>query len=121
MRKHIELGMKGEDMAERFLMENGYKILERNVRMRCGEIDIVCLARDGTLVFVEVKTMRESNNGLVPEDQMSNSKRMKFERVASIYANQSSHVREDKGWQLDLVCIAIGEGRPPTIRHYKNI
>jgi putative endonuclease len=121
MTKHIELGMKGEDMAERYLLERGYKVLERNVRMKCGEIDIVSIRKDGTLVFVEVKTMKESYNGLSPEDQMSNAKRMKFERVASIYANQSAHVKEDKGWQLDLLSIVIRGNDSPQITHYENI
>ena len=51
-------GVKGEEEAARFLTRSGYAILDRNVRTRAGEIDLV--AKEGkTLVFVEVKTRRD--------------------------------------------------------------
>ena len=53
MRK--ELGNKGEDIAVRYLEDQGYKILKRNFRSRYGEIDIIC-SRAKSVVFVEVKT-----------------------------------------------------------------
>lgn len=121
MTKNIEIGMLGEDIAEKYLLDNNYKILGRNIRMKCGEIDIVSMKKDGTIVFVEVKTMSESYNGLIPEDQMSKAKRMKFERVASIYANQLKNIDEQKGWQLDLVSIVLKKGGEPIITHYENI
>ena len=31
----------GEKFTERYLKKNGYKILERNYRQKCGEIDII--------------------------------------------------------------------------------
>ncbi len=47
-------GIKGEEAAEKYLIQHGYEILERNYRSQQGEIDII--ARDGQfLVFVEVK------------------------------------------------------------------
>ena len=51
-------GVNGEEEAARFLARCGYAILDRNVRTRNGEIDLV--AKEGkTLVFVEVKTRKE--------------------------------------------------------------
>ena len=48
------LGDRGEDLAARFLRGNGYRILARNYRCPCGEIDLI--ARDGEIiVFVEIK------------------------------------------------------------------
>jgi putative endonuclease len=47
-------GREGELQAEAFLVSRGYRILERNVRVPGGEIDLVCLDQ-ATLVFVEVK------------------------------------------------------------------
>lgn len=47
-------GRSGEMRAEAFLRERGYRIVERNVRLPNGEIDLVCV-ENGTLVFVEVK------------------------------------------------------------------
>ncbi len=52
------IGIKGEEEAARFLSRCGYAILDKNVRTRVGEIDLV--AKEGkTLVFVEVKTRKE--------------------------------------------------------------
>jgi len=49
-----EKGNIGEDTASVFLTEKGYRILNRNYRVRIGEIDII--AFDGRcLVFIEVK------------------------------------------------------------------
>ncbi|MEK7364126.1 MAG: YraN family protein, partial [candidate division NC10 bacterium] len=46
------VGKRGEEEAARFLQKRGFIILDRNVRSRLGEIDLV--ARDGkALVFVE--------------------------------------------------------------------
>ena len=47
-----EIGDFGEKAAEDYLVEMDYLILERNYRLKFGEIDIIA-ARDGGLVFVE--------------------------------------------------------------------
>ena len=57
-----ELARSGEDAAIALLLERGYEIVGRNVRMPGGEIDVV--ARDGaTIVFVEVKARRSHRYG----------------------------------------------------------
>lgn len=54
-----DVGRGGEEAAVALLLERGYHIVGRNVRMPGGEIDVV--AKDGeVVVFVEVKA-RESN------------------------------------------------------------
>lgn len=56
------LGKTGEEIAEIYLIKNGYKILERNFSCRQGEIDII--ARDiKEIVFVEVKTRTNKKYG----------------------------------------------------------
>lgn len=65
-RYNKNLGDFGENMAESYLNEKGYKILERNFYVRGGEIDIVCMDRN-TLVFVEVKTRKTDKFGLPSE------------------------------------------------------
>lgn len=51
------LGRLGEDLAVHHLEHRGLQILDRNVRTRHGEIDIIAVD-NATLVFVEVKTRR---------------------------------------------------------------
>jgi putative endonuclease len=52
---HLLSGRRGERIACRFLMKQGFDILARRFRARRGEVDLVALEGD-TLVFVEVKT-----------------------------------------------------------------
>lgn len=59
-------GTAGENVAEEYLKNLGYKILERNFTAPHGEIDIV--AKEGKyIVFVEVKRRKTSRFGLPPE------------------------------------------------------
>lgn len=47
-------GVAGEDRAADFLAGRGLRLVERNFRVRGGEIDLIC--RDGgSIVFVEVR------------------------------------------------------------------
>jgi len=55
MARHNEFGKWGEDIAVNYLLEHGFKILERNWRHSHKEIDIIA-QREGILYFVEVKT-----------------------------------------------------------------
>lgn len=49
-----QIGQAAEKTAEIFLLQEGYRILERNFRTRRAEIDLIC-ERAGHLLFVEVK------------------------------------------------------------------
>ena len=55
MAAHNELGKEGELLAANHLQSEGYVIRHRNWRCGHKELDIVA-EKDGTLVFVEVKT-----------------------------------------------------------------
>lgn len=57
-----DFGARGEGAAEEYLKRKGYRILDRNYRAPCGEIDLIAL--DGkTVVFVEVKSRRSTRYG----------------------------------------------------------
>lgn len=56
------LGTAGEAIAAEHLAAHGLRVLERNFRVRGGEIDLVC--REGrTLVFIEVRLRRSGDFG----------------------------------------------------------
>jgi putative endonuclease len=58
------IGDAGEARALAFLQAQGLRLLERNYRIargpsaRAGEIDLILRDREGTLVFVEVRSRR---------------------------------------------------------------
>ena len=62
-------GRAGEALAQRYLEARGLRVLERNYRVargrsrRGGEIDLIALDADGTLVFVEVRVRRGEMGG----------------------------------------------------------
>ncbi len=58
MTRH-ERGQLGEDFAARQLADAGYDILQRNYRIRGGEIDIIARGH-GYIVFAEVKLRTEN-------------------------------------------------------------
>jgi putative endonuclease len=83
-RSASEKGRLGEYRAARFLTEHGYRVLERNVRLPGGEIDLVCV--DGaTLVFVEVKSRNAASFGGAI-DAVDQRKRSLLRRLAADYA-----------------------------------
>jgi len=120
------IGKFGEDLACQYLKNKGYTIIERNFRKKWGELDIIAKNR-GVLVFVEVKTMRQSGNEnsakeLNPENQLTVAKYKKLKRAASLYAGRNQNLVDDKkGWRIDLIAIDLMENQNPRIRHYENI
>jgi len=77
------LGKEGEDRAARFLMKQGYRIIERNYRTRSGEIDLIAL-HEGAVVFIEVKT-RTSNAFGAPELAVNPRKQQRMVKAALGY------------------------------------
>ncbi|MGC8508201.1 MAG: YraN family protein [Thiomonas sp.] len=57
------LGQSAEDQACAELLERGMQLIERNYRVRGGEIDLILRAPDGTLVFVEVRARSHDGFG----------------------------------------------------------
>ena len=49
------VGKKGEAIAEKYLLKNGYTIIAKNYRTRYGEIDLI-IKKKSQIRFIEVKT-----------------------------------------------------------------
>jgi putative endonuclease len=77
------LGAYGEQLAARYLVDSGMRILDRNWRCDQGEIDIV--AMDGScLVIVEVKTRRSLAFG-APVEAVTAVKAARLRRLAACW------------------------------------
>ena len=68
------LGAMGEDIAVRYLEEQGFSIWVRNYKCRAGEIDIIA-SKNRELSFVEVKTRRDLSYGRPCEAVTADKKR----------------------------------------------
>jgi putative endonuclease len=110
-------GVRGEDEAARFLARSGYAILDKNVRTRAGEIDLV--AKEGkTLVFVEVKTRRELE-GDPPQAGVHTRKQNRLAKLANGYL-KLKRIRHTP-CRFDVVAIIVNdEGGVKAIRHIPN-
>ncbi|MEQ8840927.1 MAG: YraN family protein [Acidimicrobiales bacterium] len=61
-RSRVALGQWGETRVARHYERAGYEVLDRNWRVRGGELDLV-LGRDDEIVFCEVKTRSSDRFG----------------------------------------------------------
>lgn len=106
-------GSAAEDAAEAYLRDQGYRIVERNVAGKLGEIDLVAL--DGeTLVFVEVKARASAEFGRAIE-AVGARKQARLARAAAMFLAQNRSRRAcrfdvlgldraaDGSWQITLV------------------
>lgn len=94
-------GNQGEELACKFLQNNGYKVLERNFRIRGGEIDII--AKDGEeIVFVEVKARYSHEYGL-PSESITYFKLKALQKAALFYLQKKGWL--EKGYRFDFVGI----------------
>jgi putative endonuclease len=83
MYKRHEIGKIGEEIAEKYLKNKGYKIIEKNFYCRQGEIDIIAKSTK-ELIFVEVKT----RTGLLygkPSEAVDNIKQKHIYNSAKYY------------------------------------
>ena len=109
-----ELGETGEQMAARYLEEQGCVILDRNYRRGHKEVDIIALDH-GELAVVEVKT-RSSEDYFTAEQAVDHRKRQNIIRVANNYMRR---YHRTEPLRFDIIAI-VGSGATAEIRHTKN-
>ena len=109
-----ELGETGEQMAARYLEDQGYVILDRNYRKGHKEVDIIALDH-GELAVIEVKT-RTNEDYFAAEQAVDHRKRQNIIRVANNYVRR---YHRTEPLRFDIIAI-VGSGATAEIRHTKN-
>lgn len=99
------LGALAEDIACRFLIDNGLRPVARNYRCRGGEIDLIMMDSQ-CLVFVEVRC-RASNAFVTPGLTVDTRKQRKIIRTAAMFLSRK---RQFANARVRFDVIAI-EGR----------
>lgn len=106
-------GEEGENVAAKFLMKQGFKVLERNYTKKWGELDIVA-EKDGKIHFVEVKSVarvtpesvsRGTFDDYRPEDNMHPWKLKRIARAIQTYILYKKW--DDRDWQFDLLVVFL--------------
>ena len=116
-----KIGEIGENVACKFLVKQGFTILERNYTKKWGEIDIVAQRQENRglkLYFIEVKavtrdlsnfsriTSKDRLDQYRPEDNMHPWKLKRLSRTIQTYL-VSKHVSESTEWQFDLLVVFL--------------
>lgn len=114
MAEHNLLGNKGEMLAARYLMEQGFAIREYNWRSGHKEIDLVAQERD-VLVFVEVKT-RSSEAFGDARDAVTPRKQHRLVLAAEAYVKAK---KIDLETRFDIVTV-VGNGTRHKIEHIRD-
>jgi len=95
-------GREGEQLAVRYLKNNGYHIIKTNYKTNFGEIDIIC-QKDGFTIFVEVKRRASLKMGN-PSEAVNFNKQMHIIRSAYVYATKTkSHETPMRFDVIDIV------------------
>lgn len=105
-----QYGRHREDLAEKHLRRNGYKIMTRNFRTPYGEIDIVARHKK-VIVFIEVKARRTERYGPAQE-AVTAAKQRKLSMAALAYLKRYYTV--DTQARFDVVTI-VDSRTPPLI------
>jgi len=107
-------GNEGEALAQTYLVNQGFEILDTNVQL--GQLEIDIIARDqGVLVFVEVRLRNDARYGY-PEEGLSKTKIRAMQRAAAFYIQKT-------GWLGDIRIdfIAILEKPDFSLEHFQDI
>ena len=108
------IGPTGERIAEDALLREGYLILDRNVRLGGGEIDLVAQNGD-VLAFIEVKS--DGPRGLGdPAQRVTERKQQQIARLAEAYLHEHATTLSPR---FDVVSVEMATD-PPTVAIYRD-
>ena len=111
-------GKIGENIAQEYLTNKGYKIIETNYRYsKIAEIDIIAL-KNNTLHFIEVKT-RTSNKLGAPVEAITKTKLSSIYTAANAYLLKTN--KHYKKIQIDAIGIILNNNDNPQISFFENI
>ena len=111
------LGVYGERVAARYLMERGLSVLDRNWRCSEGEIDLV-LADEDVLVVCEVKT-RSSTAAGTPHEAITDAKLDRLKRLGARWADAHGYYPDDI--RIDLVAVMRPRKGAAIVDHVEGL
>lgn len=109
------LGELGERIAERWLRERGWRVVQRRFRSGHRDIDLV-VEQEGVVAFVEVKARRGEQFG-DPVEAVNWRKQKELGRSARVWV--ARHGRQDDAYRFDVIGVLV-EGPRVRIRHVAN-
>jgi putative endonuclease len=117
-KKAAELGSRGETFTVEYLQIRGFTILDRNWRVKEGEIDIVALSPEKEIVFIEVKTRSTADYG-DPLEAISSEKLHRLQRLALAWL--ATHQRLGNLYRIDVAGVLLGRSGELSIDYRSRI
>ena len=121
-----ELGDLGEKLACEYLVSKGYKILERNCVLFCGEIDIIARKKWGLFIknnkaihFIEVKSLSYRGKDFFPEQRVDYKKQNKYKRLIEVWLEKNKFP-QSYPCQMDIIAVSMNN-QGPKIDYFENI
>ncbi len=111
-RTTAEIGRQGEDLAQEYLLREGFTLLHRNWRNGRYELDLVA-EKEGVLHIVEVKT-RVAGNPVSPEEAYTRAKFRALCQAAGYYIRL---YKIDADVQFDLIAVEHDEWGEYVLRY----
>ncbi len=111
-----EIGKLGENLATKYLEQQGYKVIERNFECKQGEIDIVAIDKN-EIVFIEVKTRTNLKYGK-PIEAVDKNKQKHLTKAVRYYL-YSRHL-ENEFVRIDVIEVYLYDHKY-RINHIKQI
>jgi putative endonuclease len=112
------LGNRAEDAAAAYLQAQGARVLLRNYRCRCGELDIVAMFGEDELAIVEVRTRSSAAYGGAAAS-VDAGKRQRLVRAASLLLQQRKDLARLRA-RFDVIVVCDPCGEAPRIEWIKH-
>ena len=112
------IGAFGEEVTAQYVVARGDEILDRNWRIREGEIDLVSLGGDGVFHFIEVKTRSSLAFGH-PFEAINREKAHRMQRLALGWL--ATHGCLGCEYSIDVVAILIAADGTHTLEYRGNL
>ncbi|ROI07892.1 YraN family protein [Chryseobacterium sp. H3056] len=115
MAEHNDFGTLAEELAADFLVEKGYKILQKNFRYQRAEIDIIAEFQN-QIIVVEVKA-RGTDIFMVPEEAVTKTKIKLLVLAADQYLKQHN-IRQEV--RFDIITVLPDNSGKLEIKHLED-
>lgn len=100
---NIDFGTLCENLAADFLLDNGYKVIAKNMRMGRGEIDLIATI-DQTICFIEVKASCSLAFGL-PEERVNLKKQRQLIKLAKLFLQKNRNFQYSFDPRFDVISV----------------
>lgn len=121
LREHSKnriVGAFGENAVVDFIRAHGAEVVDRNWRVKEGEIDIIARLTDGTFAFVEVKTRTSTAFGH-PLESINSRKAHRLQRLALAWL--ATHQALGNEYRIDCAAVILARNGEFSIEYRKSV